>query len=180
MRRVHELLGDVRVVDVRASASQINACAVSAPSRKSVSSNLAYVIYTSGSTGRAKGVAAVHGSLVNRVYAQERIARLKAGEVCCQKTAVGFVDAVFELFGALLSGCKVVIAEEETGRDAQQLLRLLRAQEVRHLVSVPSLARALLGTGEAGSLKQLKHWTLSGEPLSGELLRELRWAAAVV
>jgi non-ribosomal peptide synthetase component F len=87
---------------------------------------------------------------------------------------VGFVDAVFEVFGALLSGCKLVIADEDTGRDAQQLLRLLRAQAVKHLVSVPSLARALLGTGEAQSLKELRHWTLSGEPLSGELLRELR------
>ena len=78
--------------------------------------------------GVRKGVGAIHRSLVNRVYGHERIAWLKAGEVCCQKTAVGFVDAVFERLGALLSGCRVVIADEETGRDAQQLLRLLRTQ----------------------------------------------------
>jgi amino acid adenylation domain-containing protein len=168
------LPSDLRVVDLRLDAARIGSYPVSAPRTQCTASNLAYVIYTSGSTGRAKAVGAVHRSLVNRVFAQERIAALQPGQVCCQKTAVSFVDAVFELFGALLSGCRLVIADEETGRDAQQLLKLLRSHRVEHLVSVPSLARALLGTGEAGSLKTLKHWTLSGEALSGELLRELQ------
>jgi amino acid adenylation domain-containing protein len=164
----------IRVVDLGAQASQISACPVSAPPANVTPNNLAYVIYTSGSTGRAKGVAAIHRSVVNRVYAQEQIASLHPGDACCQKTAVGFVDGVFELFGALLSGCQLVIAEEQTGRDAQQLLKLLRAHEVRHLISVPSLARALLESGETESLRALRHWTLSGEALSGELLKELR------
>ncbi|HEY6926421.1 MAG TPA: amino acid adenylation domain-containing protein, partial [Steroidobacteraceae bacterium] len=163
----------LEVLDVRAEAARISANPVSSPRTNCVATNLAYVIYTSGSTGRAKGVGAIHRSLVNRLYAQERIARFEAGDVCCQKTAVGFVDAVFELFGALLCGCKLVIAGEAADRDAQGLLRLLRSQGVRHLVSVPSLARALIETGEAGSLAELRHWTLSGEQLSGELLRGL-------
>jgi len=164
----------LKLVDVAAEAHQISACVQSAPPTSSTPRNLAYVIYTSGSTGRAKGVAAIHQSIVNRVYAQECIGALKAGETCCQKTAVGFVDAVFEVFGALLSGCQLVIADEERGRDAQQLLRLLRSQQVQHLVSVPSLARALLESGEAQNLSALKHWTLSGEAFNGELLKELQ------
>ena len=168
------LPADLPVVDVRAQAAQISTYPVSTPHTSCTAGNLAYVIYTSGSTGRAKGVAAIHRSLVNRVSAQDRVGSLQAGAVCCQKTAVGFVDAVFEVFGALLSGCKLVIADEEQGRDAQQLLKLLRAHEVQHLVSVPSLAQALLESGEAHSLREIRHWTLSGEALSGELLRRLQ------
>ncbi len=164
----------VSVVDLRGHAVQLRTCPTTTPSTKCVPGNLAYMIYTSGSTGRPKGVAAVHRSLVNRIYGQDRVASLKHGQVCCLKTAVGFVDAVFELFGPLLSGCKLVIADEEAGRDAQQLLQLLRAHAVEHLVSVPSLARALLETGEADSLTELRHWTLSGEQLSADLVTNLQ------
>jgi amino acid adenylation domain-containing protein len=168
------LPAELDVVNLHASAAQISTQPASPPRAKCTSSNLAYVVYTSGSTGRPKGVAAVHRSLVNRVYAQEQIASLKHGQVICQKTAVAFVDAVFELLGPLLSGCTLVIADDDTGRDAHQLLRLLRASKAMHLVTVPSLARALLHTGEAASLSELLHWTLSGEQLSGELLKELQ------
>ena len=69
--------------------------------------NLAYVIYTSGSTGRPKAVGAVHGSVLYRVNAQEQIASFGVEEVCCQKTAISFVDAVAEMWVPLLKGHKL-------------------------------------------------------------------------
>ena len=137
--------------------------------------NLAYVIYTSGSTGRPKAVAATHGGVLNRVAAQEQIAPAATDEVCCQKTAIGFVDAVAELLVPLLTGRKLVVASESVGRDAQTLSAFIEASGVTRLVTVPSLARAWMeDERNVQRLKGLRSWTLSGEALSGKLLRDLQ------
>ncbi|HEX6503007.1 MAG TPA: condensation domain-containing protein, partial [Terriglobales bacterium] len=62
----------------------------------------AYVIYTSGSTGTPKGVVATHRACLNRFSWMWREYPFAAGEVCCQKTNLGFVDSIWEIFGPLL------------------------------------------------------------------------------
>ena len=137
--------------------------------------NLAYVIYTSGSTGRPKAVGGLHRGVVNRVYAQKAIGAFTDADVCCQKTAIGFVDSVFETLGALLSGCRLVIASGDIGKDVHDLSRLIGREHITRLISVPSLARELvLAQGASPHLGGLRHWTLSGEALDEALLRELQ------
>src|SRR5579883_984212 len=141
------------------------------------SSHLAYVIYTSGSTGEPKGVAAEHGGLVNRVVAQAQIAAFSVDDVCCHKTSIGFVDAVFEILGPLCYGCTLVVAPPSATKDPLELAQLLRTERVTRLISVPSLARTLLGnTAAIECLKTLRGWTLSGEDLREDLLLSLRAA----
>ena len=135
----------------------------------------AYVIYTSGSTGRPKGVTATHRATVNRIVAQARIDPWEPGEVCCQKTSVAFVDSVVEIFGPLTAGCTLVIAPEESSRDAAELAKLIELTKVTRLLTVPSLARVMLEIpGIEGRLGGLRSWTLSGEELTAELLGRLR------
>ena len=138
--------------------------------------HLAYVIYTSGSTGEPKGVMASGAASVNRLLAQEQVQAITAQEICCQKTSIGFVDSVFETLGALLGGAPLVVADQEQASDVQQLMRLCSRYGVTRLVSVPSLAQAMLEAGAARDLKGLRSWTLSGEALGAELLRRLREA----
>src|SRR5205807_4082361 len=70
----------------------------------------AYVLYTSGSTGTPKGVQGTHRACLNRFAWMWRAYPFQAGEVCCQKTNLGFVDSVWEIFGPLVAGVpKVVI-----------------------------------------------------------------------
>ncbi|MFY9560254.1 MAG: condensation domain-containing protein, partial [Terriglobales bacterium] len=52
----------------------------------------AYVIYTSGSSGRPKGVEGTHRGAINRFWWMWERYPFQAGEVCCQKTNLGFVD----------------------------------------------------------------------------------------
>lgn len=138
------------------------------------SSNLAYLTYTSGSTGRPKAVAAVHRAVVNRLWVQNHIMPFDVGGVGCQKTPVGFVDSITEIFAPLLAGCPLVIAPTQVGRDIEELLMLLERTKVSHLVSVPSLARALVQQpGASLRLQALSNWTLSGEVLPMELHRQL-------
>jgi acyl carrier protein len=93
------------------------------------------------------------------------------GEVCCQKTNLGFVDSVWEIFGPLLAGVPSVIVPQEVLLDPEELIQYLAKHRVTRMVLVPSLLRALLdhapNLGER--VPELKLWSLSGEALSWEL-----------
>ncbi len=58
-----------------------------------------YVIYTSGSTGSPKGVEGTHRASMNRFSWMWNAYPFLEGEVCCQKTFLGFVDSIWEIFG---------------------------------------------------------------------------------
>ena len=135
-----------------------------------------YVIYTSGSTGVPKGVAGSHGSVVNRLAWMWREFPFAAGEVCGHTTAVGFGDAVWQVFGPLLGGVRMVVAGEEDLRDARRLAGLLAAQRVSRMVVVPSLLRVLVEAVAAGAarLGEVMTWTVSGEEFPAGLLEQFR------
>ena len=88
--------------------------------------SLAYVIYTSGSTGTPKGVLGTHRSVVNRCAWMWQTYPFEAGEVACQKTALSFVDSVWEVFGPLLQGVRIVILPDGIVKDALPMVRALR------------------------------------------------------
>jgi amino acid adenylation domain-containing protein len=137
--------------------------------------NMAYVIYTSGSTGQPKGIVATHLALVNRVQAQQQKMGYAPGERCCQKTSLSFVDAVLEIWGPLLSGARLIVASDAAAANPVELLKLVERERVQRLITVPSLAHALLQQEQSSrSLGSVTRWTLSGEALSAELLQELQ------
>jgi amino acid adenylation domain-containing protein len=146
------------------------------PATAATPDDLCYVVYTSGSTGTPKGVASPHRATVNRLQWMWREYPFKPGEVVCQKTALSFVDSVWEMFGGLLHGVKTVVMSEDVVRDPRKLVDALAAAQVSRIVLVPSLLRALQTSGIdlAEELPALKYWTLSGEALPYALYAELR------
>jgi amino acid adenylation domain-containing protein len=133
--------------------------------------SLAYIIYTSGSTGRPKGVAVEHRQILNRLHWMWDAYPFADGEVACQKTALGFVDSVWELFGPLLKGIPSVIVPAEDVRDPNAFVDALAANRVTRIWLVPSLLQALLETWPdlGRRLPALRFWVVSGEPLTSEL-----------
>jgi acyl-coenzyme A synthetase/AMP-(fatty) acid ligase len=95
----------------------------------------------------------------------------EAAEICCQKTSLSFVDSVWELFGPLLQGIRVVLIADEVLKDSQRLIARLRREQITRIVLVPSLLRFLLNTESdlENQLPHLKYWTSSGEALSVDL-----------
>jgi len=136
----------------------------------------AYLLYTSGSSGGPKGVEGTHRGAINRFWWMWERYPFQMGEVCCQKTNLGFVDSVWEIFGPLLAGIPSVILPPEVMRDPEELLQSLAAEGVTRIVLVPSLLRALLDHVPQlhERVPRLKLWSCSGEVLSSELVRRFR------
>ena len=148
------------------------------PPTPASSDQRAYVIYTSGSTGIPKGVEGTHRASMNRFSWMWRTYPFKAGEVCCQKTNLGFVDSIWEIFGSLLAGIPNVIIPQDAVRDPEEMLRIVAHERVTRIVLVPSLLRTLLD--QTPNLQQrvpeLKLWSCSGEILPADLAKRFREA----
>lgn len=149
-----------------------------APPDPELRSELAYVIYTSGSTGDPKGVMGTHRATINRFEWMYRSYPFAPDEVCCQKTALGFVDSIWEVLGPLLRGVPNIIVPDEHLVDPERLLALLAEHKVTRIVLVPTLLRVLLEhVPDLGArVPRLKLWTASGEYLPDDLAR--RFSAA--
>lgn len=137
---------------------------------------LMYILYTSGSTGIPKGVCGIHRATVNRCIWMWNQYPFTENEVCCHKTTLNFVDSVWEIFGALLKGVKVVILPHSSSANPQETIAFLHEAKVTRIILVPSLLQALLNTRpDLGvALPDLKIWTVSGERLTRNLLEKFR------
>lgn len=135
--------------------------------------DLAYAIYTSGSTGKPKGVTIEHRQILNRLAWMWDAYPFGPGEVACQKTALSFVDSLWELLGGLLQGIPTVIIPDGVVRDPQSLVKALAEHRVTRLWVVPSLLRALLNSHSdlQQTLPALTFWVTTGEPITADLVQ---------
>ncbi len=164
---------NVRVVCLDADGDEIARHQANPISPGITPSHLAYIIYTSGSTGKPKGVGVEHRQLLNRFAWMWKEYPFEPGEVCCQNTALNFVDSLWELLGPLLQGVPIVIIPQRVLQEPQALVQVLAAHRVTRIWVVPSLLRLLLDTYPdlQQQLLALKFWAVGGEALSVDLLQ---------
>ena len=146
------------------------------PQGGATADNPAYVIYTSGSTGVPKGVVGLHRGAINRFKWMWETYPFEAGEACCQKTSLNFLDSLWEFFGPTLRGVRLVIIPDEHVKDPHLLIETLAENSVTRAVVVPSLLRVILDSRAdlQGVLWGLKYCVTSGEALPVELLERFR------
>jgi len=136
-------------------------------------SNLAYVIYTSGSTGRPKGVGVTHGNVLRLFDSTASTFSFGEKDVWTLFHSYAFDFSVWEIWGALLHGGRLVVVPFDVSRDPAAFRALLASEGVTVLSQTPSAFRALdaADEGHAEPLAALRTVVFGGEALQYESLR---------
>ncbi|GIF15734.1 non-ribosomal peptide synthetase [Actinoplanes teichomyceticus] len=106
--------------------------------------DVAYVIFTSGSTGRPKGVVIPHGNVLALVAATRGAMGLHAGDVWSMFHSAAFDVSVYEMWGCLLTGGRLVVVPYWTARTPPDFLDLLAERRVTVLSQTPSAFAPLI------------------------------------
>jgi amino acid adenylation domain-containing protein len=137
--------------------------------------NLAYIIYTSGSTGQPKGCLVTHYNVVRLMQAIDSLQQFGEDDVWTLFHSHAFDFSVWEIWGALFYGGRLVVVPYWTSRSPELFHQLLREQRVTVLNQTPSAFRQLMQADEAAGDSELalRVVILGGEALDLESLR--RW-----
>lgn len=148
------------------------------PRRSVASADLCYVIFTSGSTGAPKGVMVTHGNLAPLYDDIGAKLEIDAADVWLAYHPFSFGYSVWETWGALRHGGRLVIVPPGLRTDPEGLFDLLRAQHVTIVSQTPSAFRQnfLSDVFADGLASTAIRWVvLSGEAADTSVLQ--RWFA---
>jgi amino acid adenylation domain-containing protein/FkbM family methyltransferase len=142
------------------------------PEQRSSPHDAAYVIYTSGSTGRPKGVTIEHRNVARLFSATAHWFGFGPADTWLLLHSYAFDFSVWELWGALLHGGRLVVVPHWTSRSPASLRDLVIDARVTVLNATPSLFLTmldeLLSAADAWSLRVV---VLGGEALQPAALR---------
>ncbi|MBQ4810066.1 amino acid adenylation domain-containing protein [Pseudoalteromonas luteoviolacea] len=143
------------------------------------SASLAYVIYTSGSTGKPKGVLVEHHNVCSLFNNTQSLFGFNEQDTWCLFHSYAFDFSVWEIWGALLHGGKLMIPDELTRKESTSFAKFVTDNEITILNQTPSafyplldilltkptnaLRKVIFG-GEALDLSKLAPWFEQAQP----------------
>ena len=145
------------------------------PPRRSSPDDLAYVIYTSGSTGLPKGVMVTQRNMSRLFLRTQPWFQFTEQDVWTLFHSAAFDFSVWEIWGPLIHGGRLVVVPHEVSRSPAEFRRLLAEQRVTVLNQTPSafslLARIEEGYPISSRLETLRYVVFGGEALDPRSLR---------
>ncbi|WP_052757709.1 non-ribosomal peptide synthetase [Streptomyces yangpuensis] len=135
--------GPWQTLDLAADAEEIAAAPAVRPPAAGRPGDIAYLIFTSGSTGRPKGVAVAHEHVSRLLDSGRGPFGFGPDTVWTLFHSYAFDWTVWELWGALLHGGRLVVVPHLTSRSPDEFAALLDEERVTHLCLTPSALRQL-------------------------------------
>ncbi|MFJ3640160.1 amino acid adenylation domain-containing protein [Streptomyces sp. NPDC090108] len=126
--------------------------------------DLAYICYTSGTTGRPKGVEVTHRGVVRLVKNTDYV-RFGPDTRVLPTGSIAFDASTFELWGPLLNGGSVHLADTDTVLDARALAHELATHRITTLWLTAPLFNQLVEQ-DATAFRTLRELLVGGDALS--------------
>jgi amino acid adenylation domain-containing protein len=170
----HPLPGHIVVIDINDTQNHENGAVTIENVNKP--SDCCYVIYTSGTTGKPKGVMVEHRNVVRLLFNDRFQFDFDENDVWTMFHSHCFDFSVWEIYGALLFGGKLIIIPKMMARDTRAYLNLLEQEKVTILNQTPSAFYNLVQEEMARTTTalQLRNIIFGGEALSPARLKEWR------
>ncbi|MEO7584342.1 MAG: amino acid adenylation domain-containing protein [Ferruginibacter sp.] len=163
---------NIDVIEIDGDWSAISKCPADNLQINTQPHHLAYVIYTSGSTGRPKGVMIEHRNVVRLFKTGTPLFDFSEKDVWTMFHSFSFDFSVWEVYGALLYGGRLVIVPKDVTKDMTLFARLLADEQVSILNQTPAafyvLQEYML---ESAPSLQLRYVVFGGEALNPAKLK---------
>ncbi|WP_144716685.1 non-ribosomal peptide synthetase, partial [Bacillus altitudinis] len=160
---------DVERICLDENSQEIRNEPITTPVHGVTPENLAYVIYTSGSTGKPKGVMIENYNVYRLFASTNKFYKFSSSDVWTLFHSYAFDFSVWEIWGALLYGGRLIIVPYWISRSPEAFYKLLIDEKVTILNQTPSAFRQLANTNKEwanqGLELNLRYVIFGGEAL---------------
>jgi amino acid adenylation domain-containing protein len=167
-------LGVIDINDVKSEKRQENSNAGKSGVSDSHDERVAYIIYTSGTTGKPKGVVVTHKNVVSLLESTSELFDFGPDDVWTLFHSFAFDFSVWEMWGALAYGGRLVIPTFWVTRSPADFIDLLLSERVTVLNQTPSAFKQLIPLAVAKRRQLRSHLRtviFGGEAIAGSDIR---------
>jgi amino acid adenylation domain-containing protein len=154
------------------AALPLDAFPVHNPETVAAPENLAYIIYTSGTTGNPKGVMIEHRNVVRLFFNEASLFNFTDKDVWTLFHSYNFDFSVWEMYGALLYGGRLIVVPQEVSKDTHRFWKMVREKGVTVLNQTPSAFYNLMEVAleDDYEITRLQYVIFGGEALQPQKL----------
>ncbi|MFX0547822.1 amino acid adenylation domain-containing protein [Hathewaya histolytica] len=135
------------------------------------------IIHTSGSTGIPKAVMVGQKGLLNSLIFTNEYFNVTENDACIALTNLAHDMAMYDIFGMLLAGGKIVIPKAESAKDPDYWMSIVKINQVTIWNSVPAILEMMVQASEGiddGVWKYLRLVISGGDYLHPRLAEKIK------